>query len=195
VEGSKEVTSIPTFIALDTETGGIAPETTLLTAYFVVLDQFFQKIADLDLRMKPEGPYIIEPQALEINKINLAAHDKSAIPYKQAGSEIYDLLWKTNPNKLKLIPIGHNVAFDIERVCANTLSKKSWDNFVGYRKLDTGGMAIDRQLSGHLPWTVNAGLASLAEYFGVQFEAHTAKGDTWATIKVCQAMLALTCKD
>jgi DNA polymerase III epsilon subunit-like protein len=189
------IAPLPHYIALDTETGGIPKHTSLLTAYFAILTEDFQLVGDLDLKMKPDdGVYLVEGEALGVNKIDLVSHTAAAMTYKEAATAIYQFLAKHNPGKLKMIPIGHNVAFDIERVCDNTLTKKSWENFVGYRKLDTGTMALDRQATGHLPRDISAGLGSLAKYFDVEFEAHTAKGDTWATIHVCRAMLNLTKK-
>lgn len=184
----------PMYIALDTETGGLGSSVSLLSVYFVILDEDFNLIDELDLLTKPDdGIFHVEGQALGINKIDLAKHHLEAITYKQAATKIYNLL-AANKGDQHLIPIGHNVTFDIQKVCNNTLNKKSWDCFVGYRKLDTGDMAIDRIITGHLPKDLNAGLGSLAKHFNIEFEAHTAKGDTWATVKVCKAMLDLTKK-
>jgi hypothetical protein len=84
------------YIAFDNETGGLNPETSLLTTYFAILDGNFNKIDELELLLKPNNnePYVIEPQGLEINKINLIEHDKVAVPYSMGGQQLFKLLKK-----------------------------------------------------------------------------------------------------
>jgi DNA polymerase III epsilon subunit-like protein len=184
------------YIALNTETGGLGDEVSLLTLYLGVLDQHFNLMAELDLCVKPnDGLYHIQPQALTVNKIDLVAHEKVAITYDQAASKIYEFLNSINPGgKLKLIPIGHNVAFDIRFLCEKTLSKKSWDKFVGYRCLDSGTISRFLMEANLLPYQ-NASLGDLASYFGITFDAHTAKGDALASMEVMKKMIDLAKKD
>ena len=180
----------PTYIALDVESGGIDPSFSLLTFYLAILDEHLDVMHELDLKVKPDdGVYIIAGEALRVNGINLAVHDLEAITYKEAGTQIYDFLHRVNPGgKFKLIPVGHNVAFDIKFLCTHTLSKKSWDKFVGYRTLDTGTISMFLMKTGKIP-EMNASLGSLAKYCGIEFEAHTARGDTLATVGVMKEFL------
>lgn len=175
------------YIGLDTETGGIGTNTSLLTAYLAILDEDLNVTADLDLKCKPnDGLYIVTGRAMEINGIDIKEHDKVALTYKECGQILYTFLL-ANKGKNQLSPIGHNVKFDILRIINHLISQGSWDTFVSYRTLDTaviGGFAIE---VGLLPPTVNAGLKSLAKYLGVgtqEDKNHEAKHDAMLSVGV-----------
>ncbi len=180
------------YIAVDTETGGIGPEVSLLTAYFYVMDQNFKKVADLSLAIKPDNDiYHVTAEALSINKINLIEHQKTAISSSEAGMKLRNFLVElTNQGATKLVPIGHNVAFDLEKIYANVLNKKEAQKYVSYRLLDTGVIAQFMKAAGILPDSVSGSLESLVLYFGVEKQvAHTAEGDVLMTVGVLQKQL------
>lgn len=184
----------PIYLAMDIESGGITSHFSLLSVYFAVLDDEFNILDDLDLKIKPDdGVYILSAGGMAVNKIDIVEHDKTAICEKEAATKIYDFVKKHSDNgKTKLIPLGHNVSFDIGFIVNKTLSKKSWDQFVGYRVLDTGGMAMILITAKKLPKDFKAGLGHMAEYFKAPaFEAHTAKGDVEATIFVAKKLLEM----
>ena len=178
------------YIALDVESGGLDNAKTLLTAYFITLDEDMNPIDELDLKIKPDdGVYHLSAEALAVNGINIVEHDRVAITAGTAASLIFQFLANNNKDgKIKLIPVGHNVVFDIEFVCAHTLSKKSWNKFCGYRVLDTGTVSQFLMEKGDLP-KMSASLGVIAKHYGIEFEAHTAKGDTLATVAVMKKML------
>lgn len=187
---------IAKYIALDLETGGIGHDKSLLTAYLAILDENLDIIDELDLKIKPNDDiYVLTAEALNINKIDIISHDKEAITEKFAAELIYRFIKKAVHGDGMLMlphhfltPIGHNVAFDIQFLTAKTLSKKSWDQFVAYRTLDTSTTAQYLIAKGELP-DMKASLGTLAKYYGIEFEAHTAKGDTLATVAVMKKML------
>lgn len=182
------------FLALDIETGGIGHDKSLLTLYMAVLDKDFKILDELDLKAKPDsGIYSVTAEALGINKINLIKHDKVAMSECKVGSIIYDFLTKNNPSgKQKLIPIGHNVKFDILFLQAKVISAGTWDRFVSYRTLDTGVIAQFYKVKGLIPESVSGSLGSLARHFDVPKEdLHTARGDVITGINVLKAMLVL----
>jgi len=235
------------FLALDTETGGIGPDKSLLTLYAVALDDNLNPVAfsgddfkvaggilELDLKLKPDdGIYRVTGEALGINGINLSEHDKEAIPCKKAGTLLYEFLercyrinialrdlrrdlqraspstgpaftgpaspgglepgTKPDPDDLRLVPVGHNVAFDC-RVLTNCLvSPGSWSKFVSYRVLDTCSIARFMTLVGLIPKGTSCGMEGLAEYFGVKAEGelHEAKYDTMLCAGVLRKMIRL----
>ncbi len=92
--------------------------------------------------------------------------------------------------KVKLIPIGHNVQFDILFIYEHLLSKKHWDQHVSYRKLDTGTIAQFFKLCGFIPDDKSGSLEYLAERFGVKFKdrAHTAESDAMMCVHILQKM-------
>lgn len=181
------------YLTLDTETGGFSG-TSLLTAYFSVLDESFKELDSLYLEMKPEdNKYIVTAEALRINGIDLKLHDKRAITYKEAGTRLYNFL---NGNSLmgsdKLIPVGHNVVFDIQKLCDYIISKNSWIKFVSYRTLDTGTIARACIQAGLIPNSVSGSLSSIAEHFNINSSlAHTADGDVLMTSAILEKMLNL----
>jgi DNA polymerase-3 subunit epsilon len=54
-----------------------------------------------------------------------------------------------------------------------------------YKALDVGGLALPLQMAGEVP---NCKLVTLAEYFGVPHDAHTALGDAIAAAHVWEAL-------
>lgn len=178
-------------IFLDVETGGIGPEYSLLTAYLLATDENFQTLAEFDLKTKPnDGIYKVCGDALNINKIDLSAHDKVAISYKESGTKLYNWLSAlTEDGKVKASIVGHNVAGDRNCICQHLINRGSWEKFTSYRLRDTqsaAGFLID---CGLFPSDVSGSLESLAKYFGIEIgELHTAKVDTITTMKVYQSL-------
>lgn len=188
--------SKPTYLATDVETGGIGSDVSLLTAYIAILDENFEFIEELDLAMRPDdGIYKVTAEALAINKIDLIKHDKDekTVSFGKAGELLRDLLVRvTEQGKIKLIPLGHNVAFDMENIYRNVLNKKEAQKYVSYRTLDTGSTGRFLVVAGKIPETVSGSLGSYVKHLGVkQREAHTARGDVEMTVDVMKAMLAL----
>lgn len=185
-----------TYIAVDTETGGIGPEVSLLTAYLSVLNEKFEIIDELSLAIKPDdGLYHVTGEALRINKIDLGKHDKdeATVTPGVAGGRLREFLVKNSNNgALKLVPLGHNVAFDMEKIYANVLNKKEAQKYVSYRTLDTGSTGQYLKACGRIPETVSGSLESYVKHFGVaQKEAHTARGDVEMTVDVMLAMIEI----
>lgn len=183
------------YLTMDVETGGIGKDKSLLTAYFGLLDESFKLVDFLLLHVKPnDGIYSITAEALSINGIDLINHDKTALTENQAAPVLYEWLKKSSKDgSTKLIPIGHNVYFDIDFVVLKLINKKTWDKFVTYRTLDTGTVGLFLMKAGLIP-EISASLGSLAKHFGVEFKAHTADGDALATAECMKRMLDLARK-
>ena len=183
-----------TYLAIDTETGGIGPEVSLLTAYLAVLNEKFEIVDELDLALKPDDDlYHVTAEALSINKIDLVKHQEKAITRGKAGELLREFLIKNSENgKNKLTPLGHNVAFDMEKIYQNVLNKKEAQKYVSYRMLDTGSTGRFLIVAGYIPETVTGSLGSYVEHLGVQKrEFHTARGDVEMTVDVMKAMIDL----
>lgn len=180
-----------TFIVFDTETGGTTLDTSLLTAYFAIFDEKFVKVDELYLKVKPDsGQYVVTGEALSINGINLAEHEKVSIPYKEAKPLLYKFL-EQNYQGQKLIPVGHGIYFDILRIKQNLISAGSWENFVSHRTLDTGVVAQFMRVLGVMPMDVSGSLGSLCSFFKVPDSGtlHDAKVDALQTFQVLKKML------
>lgn len=187
------MTSDAHYLAFDAETGGTDTDKTLLTLYLACLDLDFNVLAELELAIKPDnGVYQLAAEAMDINKIDIVAHDKIAKTESEAAKELYNFInVHSNKGSKKLIPIGHNVSFDIDFIVSKLLAKKTWDQFVSYRKLDTATIGQFLIEAGLLPASITASLGSLAKYYGISFNAHMAKDDTLATVEVLRNMMNL----
>lgn len=183
------------YLALDVETGGLDLDKSLLTAYFAVMDENMTVLDELYLRTKPDnGAYIVTAEALYINGISLINHDQTALSYKDSGQKLYSFLSKHSANgQYRLVPVGHNVVFDIDFVCDKLISKKSWRQMCSYRVRDTaiiGNFLID---SGLISPDVSGSLESYLKHFEIKEKntLHDAKTDALACAKVYSRMLEL----
>lgn len=183
------------FLANDCETGGIGHDKSLLTAYFVALDTKFNPIDDLYLRMKPvDGIYKVQAEALAINGINLIEHDKIAeTPDICMQKLIAFVEMHSDKGKDRLVPIGHNVAFDIQFYKHAILRRPTqMDKYVDYRCLDTCVIAKFLQLTGKLPPNMKISLDELAKFFRIpKPEVHDAKTDTLVSVDVLKRFIEL----
>jgi hypothetical protein len=184
------------FLAMDNETGGLADDVSLLSTYLEVVNSDFQTIDSLSLFVKPnDGLYKVEAGGLAINKINLIEHDKIARTYSDAGQNLYRFLVKnSNQGKNKLIPLGKNIAFDVNGVTKHLLNKKHWEQFVSYRHMDITPFARALQFQGKIPPDLSLGLFALAEFLkitNISGNPHEAEYDTKLTIAVFRGLLSL----
>jgi hypothetical protein len=181
--------SEPVFLAFDTESGGIGPDISLLTAHFAVCDAQWGIIDELAIVLKPKEVdqtgstiYKVTAAALSINKIDLIAHDKVAITKAEAGQRLREFLWKYKPQKGFLLPMGKNVGGDIAWVNEHLLGSGEWRKYVSYKVYDITTVVAYLKQVGKLSQEVPESLEGLAKYINFGFTAHTADGDTKASI-------------
>jgi DNA polymerase III alpha subunit (gram-positive type) len=185
------------YMPLDNETGGLGDDVSLLSTYLEVVDEQFNVVDSLELYVKPnDGVYRVEAEGLSINKINLIEHDKIALTYSEAGQKLFKFLQKNSQDgKIKLIPLGKNVQFDIAGLQKHLLSKTNMEKFVSYREIDITGLAMGLQIVGKLPPKMSLSLTLLAEYPKVHDlvpdNTHEAKYDTQATVLVYKRLLEM----
>lgn len=184
------------FLGIDIETGGLTADVSLLTAYFgfyQLVDGKFKRLDELDLKIKPnDGLYKITAESLTINNINLIEHNKVAIFEKIAGQQLYKKLQEWFAiSKDKLIPVGHNVNFDIRKVTTTLISLGSWESFVSYRVMDTCTIAQFYRICGKLPDNLSCSLGHLSGYYKVQVtgQHHEAKCDVEMTMGVLENLM------
>jgi hypothetical protein len=190
---------ITRYLPFDTETGGIPDEVSLLSAYFKVLDENLNVIDTLSLFTKPnDGIYHVAAGGMAVNKINLVEHDKIAKTYSEAGQLLFHFLKKNSDNgKIKLIPLGKNIPFDVLKVTGNLMGEKTWNTFVSYRMIDLTTLAMSLQIKGKLPAGMSLSLFALAEHFHIYTKyvlvgnPHEAEFDTEVTIAVYKELLNL----
>ena len=170
--------------------GGLEKEQySLLTSYLLATDDNFNVIAELDLRLKPnDGIYKVCGEAMSVNKIDLAVHDRLAITYTEGATKLYNWLKTlTEDGKIKATVVGHGVYGDVEWIIYHLISRGSWEKFTSYRKLDTSAVCQFLKSCSMFPEDVSGSLTSLAKYFNIPVDenkAHDAKYDTELTFQV-----------
>lgn len=186
------------FLVIDTESGSRKPESTLLSAAFLVYNDNFQLIDSLDLRLKPDTDclYIVDAQGMAVNKISLVVHDKVAITYKQAKPLLFDFL-KKNSLDGHLTPLGHAVKGDINRIVDNIISIGSWEQFCTYHFIDTSVVLQYLRVLGKMPPDCDGSIEALCKYFRINQKAgddaqfHEALFDAKMTMAVFKKMVEL----
>jgi hypothetical protein len=191
------------YFATDCETTAIKPqEGSLMECAFFILDENFEFLDELHFLLKHDT-YHVKASALAVNKIDIVKHhhDKRAISLASAEIKLRAFLYQAcqpftpegNPT-YKLTPFGHVVKFDMGWIEHNFAGGiEEWGDLFEHRHLDTASTAkfLQHPLVGILPVDLKGSLESLAGFFGIQYEAHTARSDIMATIKVFQAMAGL----
>jgi DNA polymerase III epsilon subunit-like protein len=186
------------YISFDTETGNLDPKKgDVLTAYFVVMDENFKILDELDLKLKPDGGRLplASAEALNINKIDIKQHlqDPETVTYTDAKEKLVKMLKRfcTGKNS-RLRPIGQNIDFDIKFVQEYLLPFEEYDKLLHYGKLDTKMITDFMKDAGWLPPDLG-NLGSLCKHFDVNLgdKAHNAKHDTLATVEVYKKLLGL----
>ena len=169
------------FLLLDTETGGLFPEASLLTAWFGIVRN--NKIIDeLYLKLQPNDKiYKIQTSALKINGIDLAKHDENAITYKEAKTILFNFLNK-NTESERLTCLGHGVQGDVQKVTSCLISEDNWYKFIRHNPIDTITISKFFISLGLLPDSSN--LASLKEFFKIESQLHDAKEDAIASWEI-----------
>ena len=189
----------PDTILFDTETGGLEPMHSLLEAYFVTLSEDLQPLEELHLFIKPNPgePYIVTAGALQVNKIDLVTHDTNAITRNDARAKLMDFLARAHSQAgKKLMPMGHNVPFDIGFVQRHLMSKAEWELYCSYHLDDTVVLISALKRRGILRKNVWS-LGTVAKELGVQFDAsqlHGAKADAMLTLMVYRKLMEYVTK-
>lgn len=182
------------YLHIDCEMGGRGVKFSLLTAYFLVTDQKFEKLGDLYLKIKPDdGLYIVSGQGMAVNHINLQDHDRFAIPYKNAKPMLFNFL-KSHAGNGKLTPVGHGIKGDIEHIIDKLISEGSWEQFCTYHYIDTSVVLQFLRACDLMPLNCDGSVGALANYFGIDHgDLHDADVDAQVTCKILQNFVTL-CK-
>jgi DNA polymerase III alpha subunit (gram-positive type) len=186
------------YLPMDTETGGLDPKKTdVLTIYIGVMDENFKLVDELDLKLKPNDRLpICEASALKVNGINLQEHlaDPSTITYSEANLKILAMLkkyLKKTGRYSNLIPIGHNLPFDLNFIHEHLCGQEDWEKIVHYRTIDTNPIVGFLKDAGWFPRELG-NLGSVVDYLKVpKRNTHNAREDSLMTVDVYKAILDL----
>lgn len=184
------------YFLLDCETGGMPEKNaSLLTMEGTLLNSNLEALDSISLKVKPgDGVFRIEPRAMEVNKINLSLHEKEAISESEAAEVLINFITRNNMGLSKIIPVGHNVAFDVSFM-KKLVGTRNWKKMFSKKVIDTASIAEFLCLTGLLPSSeeVDCSLGGLATRFGHSYEgAHDARFDADLTLKILKNLIAIT---
>lgn len=183
------------YFCFDTETGGLSEKASLLTLYGIVADENLKPIDTINLKLKPSDEvFLVEGQALRINKINLENHAKVADTYEVGAKKLKEFLSKHVPNHTrKMDIIGQNVLeFDIPRVKNFLLSDEEFSFYFSRETKDTKVQGIFLKSLGILPEDLNSSLITQLKYFFPDLDVeghHDAKWDTEHTLMLYEKQI------
>ena len=180
----------------DFESSGLNPQThNPLTMSGVILNQDLTILDKISLKIKPnDGNYIVQPEAMAVNKINLLQHHEQAITESDAGRKLREFLFRNSDmGSTKLIPCGHFIGeLDIP-FAKRLIGPYEWGKLTVYRVIDTGTISQFLILAGKLPESAGGGLGKLCSHFGIDASGvHNADVDVELTRQLLQKLLELT---
>lgn len=179
---------------IDTETGGLDPTKHSLLSMALCLWVDGNLIPSQEWYLK-SPQYVITPEALALNKINLAKFDEVAIDKDEAIAQIVN--WMSScqvaPDDFPITVGGHNVYFDLAFLDAYYGSGYFAKSF-SHRVVDTATILRFLCDAGKLPPELASGSLSKAlEYFkiGDDNKRHSALTDVLDTATLYNRLIEL----
>lgn len=189
------------YFLYDTETGGTTPESnSLLSLYGMFLDDEinYNIIDEVDFFLIPDDKiYHLNAGAMNVNKINIQKHSEQAIKYSEARIKLTSILdTYTDFGKNKLIPIGHNIPFDIAYLKQYILTGDLYEKYFAYGSVDTKSVAQFLKMQGKIPDNVSTSLVTLSKHLNCKLDKteddfHNAEYDARVTLNLLKALLKL----
>ena len=174
------------YLAWDTETTGLSSKNQVLTSYFIILDEEYNEVDKLDLRIKYDE-YVINPRAMDVNKIDMVEHEKIAITVGAAQKQL-EFFLENNRVSGKYVPLGHNIKFDLRMLRSSNILTEDIDfNYISSDFVDTIDMVRELKKCNKIEKTQSASLGKICKYFDIQLESdklHDAEYDIKLTIEL-----------
>lgn len=185
------------YLFYDCETGGTDPNRhSIMTAYFMIYNENFEKLDELELFLKPDdGNIIYEQEALDVTGIDPKLHlkDPRTVTYSEGKDILLNFLekHKIKGKRRHYRPSGQNIGFDEGMIMGQLVPEEEWRKLVHYRAVDTLQILTFLQILGFLPKDLG-NLESQVEYFNIpKGRAHDAKEDVRMTVDVFRAYCRL----
>lgn len=195
------------YLFMDTETGGLTPDRSLLTVSMIPVDKDFQIVpidyfdpiaqqvlhtdAGLYVAVKHDT-YVVDQEALAVNKIDIVEHDANSVPLPLVRELLTSFIKHTLQTfgRKYLVPAGHNVAFDVNFIKSYLLTEQEWDTFFTYPSLDTAAVARFLNAAGVIGGGYS--LTSLRNKFvpHMSGELHNAETDNLTTIELAKKFVS-----
>jgi len=197
------------YLAADTETGNLTPQTgDLLRAGFALYDAAFNCKWEYEFAISmPVHLYRTYPEAMNVNKLNLEECSRFGLVdsrlkletykdcseiHQDAQNQLFKMrkqLIELRKKSVEVVLMCHNVVFDKPFL-------SEWFpwlfELISYRNIDTIGCALMVQDAGKLP-VENVKLVTLTEHFNIPHKAHSALADAQACMEVYRRLIEL-CK-
>jgi DNA polymerase III epsilon subunit-like protein len=185
-------------MVFDTETGGLNPgDADLLTGYFGIVDESYQVVEELYLKLKPSDRLpIAEAGALKVNGIDIKAHldDPETITYEAGHDKLVAMLKKYSKKtgrSINIRPMGYNVPFDIKWVQHHLLFAPEWENLLHYKHVDVMQNVDFLKDCGWFPQDLGS-LGTVVDYLQLpKRSAHNAKEDSLMTLDLHKKLLEI----
>lgn len=176
------------YLFLDTETGGIGLDKSLLSVGYIITDDKFNGLFHENVLVKPDnGIYTVEGEALGINGIDLVKHTSIAKTYKTATTDLYNLLFNYSAGgRDKLTVFGKNIYFDLTHVWDKLLKRATWEQFCSYQTVDLTSVWKFLEITGKVPVLPKTSLSNIADFLEIDrslFDLHTSMDDAILTMQ------------
>jgi DNA polymerase III epsilon subunit-like protein len=175
------------YIAFDCETTGVNNDCHLLTVSFLILTSNLKEIDCLNIALRQPNGYHIYPESLEVNKIDIVKHHQQSIDLIDARRKLLQFLQKYK-EQYSLIPIGHNIQFDIKFIKqSGLLTEEEYSKYISYNALDTVTISQFLKLSGKLHEKQSLSLVNLCKSCNLKRNEdleHSAEYDIKMTVKL-----------
>lgn len=186
------------YLFIDTETGGLTPKQSLLTVSCILADKDFNIVPvdfyspGLYLQLKHEE-YVLTAGALSVNKIDVAAHHSAATDLQDAQTILKRFIQRAIEvvGKKRLVPAGHNVAFDVQFIRAYLLDDVAWNQYFTYPAFDTA--AVARFLNAANAYSGGYSLTALRDRFlpdARNLTMHNAEIDNLVAIELAKKFVS-----
>lgn len=183
-------------LVVDTETGGTDPRRHSLLTVGAVVWEDGELGPELGLRIL-ERELVVDPEAMAVNRIDLAEHRRAALDPRAAAEELAKFVARNfvgSKGPEPAVVCGHNVAFDVgflKRLFE--LAGLPYDATFSHRTLDTASVLRFLALAGRIPPEL-VGSSKAFAHFGIRFSRnarHTATADARATARLLNRLLEL----
>jgi DNA polymerase III alpha subunit (gram-positive type) len=184
------------YFFIDTETGGLTRECSLLTFDGTLLDENLSIIEKVSYKIKPDdGMYKIHAEAMLVNKIDLLQHNKGAVPLLEVAKQFR--AWATNikqnryPN-CEIVVGGQNVWFDIEFLKQTLMP--DWSEYFSRRIIDLQSISLLFKAANLIPSKQRISLSEMVKYFEIpisQENMHSSDVDVAASIEIFKKYITL----
>lgn len=182
------------YVVVDVETGGLdASKHSLLEVAFIYIKEG-KEVGRYGALVK-SNEYIVTPEAMAVNKIDLAKAKKNGMSLEDIAEDVMsDIKWYFRGCKTKPMFLGFNVEFDKQFINGQLLTAQNLTNLMHYKSVDVFsiGHFLVTALNLNPPTTR---LSGFMELFGLGNEEsegrHTAMYDAEMAWKVYNHFIAL----